>query len=115
MKAIERDPLRRLVSRVRGLIRADAQRARDRPSPAGAGASSPQSESTATARAPATGRPVPHADLPRLEAEARYHRDRLALYRARLHGSKPTSQARLEELERTSVAADARLRDARRP
>jgi hypothetical protein len=49
----------------------------------------------------------------RLEAEARYHRDRLALYRARVYGSKPTSLSRLRELERTSRAADARLRTAR--
>jgi hypothetical protein len=49
----------------------------------------------------------------RLEAEARYQRDRLALYRARVYGSKPTSPRRLRELERTSRAADARLRAAR--
>jgi hypothetical protein len=49
----------------------------------------------------------------RLEAEARYHRDRLALYRARVYNSKPTSPSRLRELERTSRAADARLRAAR--
>jgi hypothetical protein len=49
----------------------------------------------------------------RLEAEARYHRDRLALYRARVLNSKPASPARLRELERTSRAADARLRTAK--
>ena len=49
----------------------------------------------------------------RLEAEARYHRERLALYRARVYNSKPTSLGRLRELERTSDAADARLRAAR--
>jgi hypothetical protein len=49
----------------------------------------------------------------RLEAEARYHRDRLALYRARVYNSKATSLGRLRELERTSRAADARLRAAR--
>jgi hypothetical protein len=49
----------------------------------------------------------------RLEAEARYHRDRLALYRARVYNSKPTSSSRLRELERTYRAADARLRAAR--
>jgi hypothetical protein len=31
-----------------------------------------------------------------------------------MHGSKPTSVARLEELERASIAADERLRTARR-
>ena len=49
----------------------------------------------------------------RLEAEARYHRDRLALYRVRVHSSKPSSPGRLRELERTSRAADERLRAAK--
>src|SRR4051795_4635266 len=44
-------------------------------------------------------------DLTDLEDQARYHRDRAALYRARMHGSKPTSAARLEKLERASTAA----------
>jgi hypothetical protein len=52
------------------------------------------------------------ADI-RLEAEARYRRERLALYRARVFSSKPTSSVRLRELERTSRAADARLRASR--
>jgi hypothetical protein len=51
-------------------------------------------------------------ELQRLEAEARYHRDRLALYRARLLSAHPTSPARLRELERISAGADARLRQA---
>jgi hypothetical protein len=51
-------------------------------------------------------------DLPQLEAEARYHRDRLALYRARVVSARPTSPGRLRELERISAAADARLRHA---
>jgi hypothetical protein len=53
-------------------------------------------------------------DLGIREAEARYHRDRLALYRARVLSAKPTSPGRLQELERTAAAADARLRHARR-
>jgi len=53
-------------------------------------------------------------DLSELEAQARYHRDRLALYRARMHGAHPTSVGRLEELERASAAADERLRTVRR-
>jgi hypothetical protein len=58
--------------------------------------------------------PAPDAaETGRLEAQARYHRDRLALYRARLLNSKFTSASRLRELERTSRAADARLRAAR--
>jgi hypothetical protein len=48
-----------------------------------------------------------------LEAEARYHRDRLALYRARAQTARPTSPRRLRDLERISAAADARLRHAR--
>jgi hypothetical protein len=52
--------------------------------------------------------------LEQLEAEARYHRDRLALYRARVYGAKPTSLTRLRELERTSAGADARLAHAKR-
>jgi hypothetical protein len=53
------------------------------------------------------------ADFEQLEAEARHHRERLALYRARVYGSRPTSPVRLRELERTSAAADSRLRHAR--
>jgi hypothetical protein len=53
------------------------------------------------------------AEGSRLEAEARYHRDRLALYRARLLSSKPATPGRLRELERASRAADERLRAAR--
>ena len=49
----------------------------------------------------------------RLEAEARYHRERLALYRARAYSSKATSVTRLRELERIFSAADARLRTAK--
>ena len=45
------------------------------------------------------------AERTRLDAEARYHRDRLALYRARIVSSKPASAA--------SRAADVRLRAAR--
>jgi hypothetical protein len=53
-------------------------------------------------------------DLQELEAQARYHRDRLALYRARVLTAKPASAARLRELQRISEAADARLRHAAR-
>jgi hypothetical protein len=51
-------------------------------------------------------------DLQELEAEARYHRDRLALYKARVLSAKPASAARLRELEQISTAADARLSHA---
>ena len=52
-------------------------------------------------------------DLSQLEAEERYHRERLDLYRARSYGSKPTSPAQLRELERIWEAAKARLTHAR--
>jgi hypothetical protein len=67
------------------------------------------------ARRPPPAAPVAAApDFSDLEDQARYHRDRAALYRARMHGSQPTSVARLEELERAAAAADERLRTARR-
>jgi hypothetical protein len=53
-------------------------------------------------------------DLSDLEAQVRYHRDRLALYRARMQGSRPTSAVRLAELEHAATAAEDRLRTARR-
>ena len=58
--------------------------------------------------------PAPPPDFGDLEAQARYHRDRLSLYRARMHGAHETSVERLHELERTSAAADERLKTARR-
>ena len=53
-------------------------------------------------------------DLTDLEDQARHHRNRAALYRAKMYGSKPTSVERLRELERAAAAADERLRTARR-
>lgn len=50
--------------------------------------------------------------LDQLAAEARYHRQRLDLYRARLYGGKMLHPARLEEFERASDDAAARLRQA---
>jgi hypothetical protein len=55
----------------------------------------------------------PHAQrLEQLGAEARYHRQRLDLYRARLYGGRALSRARLDEFERAADAADDRLRRA---
>jgi len=51
--------------------------------------------------------------LARLEAEARYHRERLSLYRARAYGSASTTPARLRELERDAEFAELRLQSAR--
>ena len=48
----------------------------------------------------------------RLRDEARYRRQRLELYRARLYGGRATSQVKLRELQRASDGAAARLRRA---
>jgi hypothetical protein len=51
--------------------------------------------------------------LEQLRADARYHRQRLDLYRARLYGGRALSLTRLEEFQRASDGAAARLRQAR--
>jgi hypothetical protein len=56
---------------------------------------------------------VTDGGLARLEAEARYHRERLSLYRARAYGSDTTTPQRLRELERAAAQAEQRLRNAR--
>jgi hypothetical protein len=48
-----------------------------------------------------------------LRAEARYHRQRLDLYRARLYGGRAVSAVRLEEFQRAADDAGARLRRER--
>jgi hypothetical protein len=63
--------------------------------------------------APAESATMAPSDLVQLEAEERYHRDRLALYRARSYSSRPTSPTRLRELGRIREAAKARLTHAR--
>jgi hypothetical protein len=83
------------------------------------GSGPPDPLPTASAPRPASPRAVARAALPtpdlrELEAHARYHRDRLALYRARVLSAKPASAVRLRDLQRASAAADARLRHARR-
>lgn len=47
-----------------------------------------------------------------LRAQARHHRERYQLYRAKSYGPRATSPARLRELERASSLADSRLRHA---
>jgi len=67
-------------------------------------------------RAPAPDRAAgrrEEANLLQFEAEARYQRDRLALYNARMVTGRPASAVRLEELKRLSAAADARLARAK--
>jgi hypothetical protein len=51
--------------------------------------------------------------LEELRQEARYRRERLELYRARLYGGRRGSQSKLRELERSSEGAAARLRRAK--
>ena len=43
-----------------------------------------------------------------LAAEARYHRQRYDLYRAKIYGGRPTSETRLRELQRLCESAEAR-------
>jgi hypothetical protein len=47
-----------------------------------------------------------------LKADVRYHRERRDLYRAKMHGRRPTSPGRLRELERACALSDSRLRRA---
>ncbi len=47
-----------------------------------------------------------------LRAQALYARQRFDLYKAKAYGSRPTSPARMRELERASEQAQARLRAA---
>jgi hypothetical protein len=47
-----------------------------------------------------------------LRAQARYARERYQLYQAKAHGQRPTSPARLRELQRASDHAEERLRFA---
>ena len=47
--------------------------------------------------------------LEQLAAEARYHRQRYDLYRAKMYALRPSTQRRLQELQRASEAAETRL------
>ena len=47
-----------------------------------------------------------------LREEARYSRDRLALYKARVYGGRPLREDKLRELQRAVDGAAARLRRA---
>ena len=50
--------------------------------------------------------------LDELREEARYRRERLELYRARMYGGRAHSEYRLREYQRASEGASARLRRA---
>lgn len=53
------------------------------------------------------------AELDRLDAEARYHRQRYDLYKAKVYSMRATSPARLRELQHACEAAEERLAHAR--
>ncbi len=61
---------------------------------------------------PAVVKAVSRSRIEELEAEARYHRERLELYRAKTYGPRLTSASRLRELERMHHGAETRLRRA---
>jgi hypothetical protein len=65
---------------------------------------------TVAARSPQDAR----NERERLGDEARYRRERLELYRARLYGGRAVSQVKLRELQRASDGAAARLARAGR-
>ena len=50
--------------------------------------------------------------LDELRIEARHHRQRRDLYRAKMHGPRPTSPAQLRELERVCMLSEGLLRKA---
>src|SRR3954469_1711493 len=52
------------------------------------------------------------ARIEELRAEARYHRERYDLYRAKMYGGRPMTMVRLRELERAHQGAAARFRRA---
>jgi hypothetical protein len=52
------------------------------------------------------------AHIEDLRNQARYWRERADLYRAKAYGPRPTTPARLRELERAAQQAEARLRQA---
>jgi hypothetical protein len=50
--------------------------------------------------------------LDALRAEARYHRERRDLYRAKMYAQRPATMTRLRELDRIAEAAAERVRRA---
>lgn len=52
------------------------------------------------------------ARIEALRTEARYHRERYDLYRAKMYAQRPSTMGRLKELERAHQLAEARLRRA---
>jgi hypothetical protein len=98
----------RLIAAVRERMRSDSA-ARD------AGATSRPAAVTPARSRPAR-EPPPDPHVEQLAAEARYHRERFELHRARVISGSPAAGTlgRLRELERTATAAQERLAHARR-
>jgi len=59
---------------------------------------------------PSAGNSARSPEFLRLQAEARYARERYQLYKARTRGPKPTTPGRLIELEQICDRAESRLR-----
>ncbi|MGA2454011.1 MAG: hypothetical protein ABSG93_10870 [Solirubrobacteraceae bacterium] len=57
---------------------------------------------------------IPLRRVEEMQAEARYHRERYELYKAKSYGPTLTSVKRLKELERRFQGANSRLRSAER-
>ena len=57
-------------------------------------------------------RPPGGPGLEELAADARYHRRRYDLYRAKAYSGRPTSETRLREYERACASAERRLASA---
>jgi hypothetical protein len=93
-------------------VRASGRRARDSAAASNQRAQ-PAPERVEPPIAPTESAMIAPPDLLQLEAEERYHRERLSLYRARTYSTRPTSPARLRELGRIWGAAKARLTHAR--
>ena len=55
---------------------------------------------------------MPTDHLHDLRAKAKYARERYQLYKAKAHGQRPTSPARLRELQRASEQSEERVRFA---
>ncbi len=91
--------LRHAISALRGLPRRETPK----PPPAPEPAKTPEPVAATSAR---------EDRLQALRADARYHRERRDLYRARSYGSRPTSPARMRELERAQAQAEERLASA---
>ena len=56
--------------------------------------------------------PAENDPFAEMRNDVRYHQARLALYRAKIMGSRPSSPARLRELEQACARAEERLHHA---